>query len=230
MTDSSMPRHVGLILDGNRRWAAEHGLPANQGHLQGLETLKKVVKAGFDSGVNYITAYAFSTENWKRTRSEIKFLMSLLLRFVDRDLDQLHKDGVRVVILGSRYGLSKKILKAIEKTEELTKNNQKGVLAVCFNYGGQAELVDAVKAILQARVESTDIDPETISHYLYHPEVPPLDMIIRTSGEQRLSNFMLWRSEYAELKFVDKNWPDFSPEDLQQALDEYKHRHRRLGA
>jgi len=226
---AAVPNHLGLILDGNRRWAKEHGVTASEGHLEGMETLKRVAAAAFNSGVRYISAYAFSTENWKRTKDEVKFLMSLVLRFVDRDLEQLHQDGVKVVILGSRYGLSKKILKAIEKTEELTKDNTRGVLAVCFNYGGQSELVDAVRDILQARIDANDVDEAMIASHLYHPEVPPCDLIIRTSGEQRLSNFMMWRSEYAELKFVDKNWPDFSADDLAAALEDYKARQRRMG-
>lgn len=229
-TENTLPKHVGLILDGNRRWAMEHGLPANEGHRQGTETLKQVVKAGFDRGVHYISAYVFSTENWKRTKQEVKFLMSLLLRFLDRDIEQLHRDGIKIVILGSRYGLSKKIIKAIETAEERTKNNQAGVLALCFNYGGHDELVDAVKNILEARVKYGDINENLIAQYLYHPEVPPLDMIIRTSGEKRLSNFMLWRSEYAELKFIDKNWPDFNAADLEEALLDYSSRHRRYGS
>jgi undecaprenyl diphosphate synthase len=226
---SAVPTHVGLILDGNRRWAKAHGLPATEGHREGAETLKKVVRYGFNHGIRYISAYVFSTENWKRTKDEVKFLMSLMLRLLDRDIEQLHEDGIKVVVLGSRYGLSKRIVKAIDKAEAKTKDNQKGVLALCLNYGGHLELVEAVKHILQARVDLRDIDEETISKYLYHPEVPPCDMIIRTSGEQRLSNFMLWRSEYAELKFVDKNWPDFSDADFAAALDEYQNRHRRLG-
>lgn len=225
----TVPVHVGLILDGNRRWAKEHGLPEGEGHRQGAETLKKVVRAGFGSGVKFFSAYVFSTENWKRTKEEVKFLMSLVLHYLDNDLEQLHKEGVKIVILGSRYGLSKKIIAAIDKAEERTRNNQKGVLAICLNYGGHEELVDAVRKILQARVDYHDVNEEVIAQNLYHPEVPPLDMIIRTSGEHRLSNFMLWRSEYAELRFVDKNWPDFTTEDLAEALEDYAHRTRRLG-
>jgi len=228
-TDTSVPVHLGLILDGNRRWARARGLPDTEGHREGVETLRKIVRAGFSHGVHYISAYVFSTENWKRTKSEVKFLISLALRFLDNDLDQLHKDGIRVVIIGSRFGLSKKVVNAIDKAEQRTKDNQGGVLALCLNYGGHEELVAAVKKILRARIQADQLDEATIAEYLYHPEVPPLDMIIRTSGEQRLSNFMLWRSEYAELKFVDKNWPDFSPADLDEALADYAQRERRLG-
>jgi undecaprenyl diphosphate synthase len=223
------PQHVGIILDGNRRWAKERGLPDGDGHVQGVETLKEVVKSAFGSGVKIISAYVFSTENWKRTKSEVKFLMSLLLRVLDKDLAQLHKEGVKVVVLGSRYGLSKKIVSAIERAEEKTKNNEKGVLALCLNYGGHQELVDAVKKILQARVEFDEVTAEVIAKNLYHPEVPPIDLIIRTSGEHRLSNFMLWRSEYAELYFSDKYWPDFTDKDLQAALEVYANRERRIG-
>jgi undecaprenyl diphosphate synthase len=226
---SQTPHHVGLILDGNRRWAKERGLPYGDGHVQGVETLKEVARSAFDSGVKFLSAYVFSTENWKRTKSEVKFLMSLLLRVLDRDLEQLHKEGVKVVVLGSRYGLSKKIVSAIERAEEKTKDNEKGVLALCLNYGGHQELVDAVKKILQARVDFDEVTAEVIAKNLYHPEVPPVDLIIRTSGEHRLSNFMLWRSEYAELYFSDKYWPDFKDEDLQTALEAYANRERRIG-
>lgn len=224
-----VPEHLGLIMDGNRRWASDHGLTTQEGHKQGAEALKKIINAGFSRGVRYISAYGFSTENWKRARSEVKFLISMALRFLDHDLEQLHKDGIKVVVIGSRYGLSKKLIAAIDKAEQKTSQNQAGVLALCLNYGGHEELVSAVKRILEARVISDELDAETIAQYLYHPEVPPLDMIIRTSGEKRLSNFMLWRSEYAELKFVDKNWPDFSPADLDEALADYAKRERRLG-
>jgi len=159
----------------------------------------------------------------------VKFLISLALRFLDNDLEQLHADGIRVVIIGSRYGLSKKVIAAIDKAEQRTKDNQQGVLALCLNYGGHEELVTAVKKILEARVQAEQLDEATITQNLYHPEVPPLDMIIRTSGEQRLSNFMLWRSEYAELKFVNKNWPDFNAADLDEALADYAARERRQG-
>ncbi|GAC1387224.1 MAG: isoprenyl transferase [Candidatus Saccharimonadales bacterium] len=226
----TVPTHLGLILDGNRRWAKEKGLPSSEGHRQGAEALKKVVGAGFNRGIHYISAYVFSTENWLRTKQEVKFLISLALRFLDHDLEQLHQDGIKVVVIGSRFGLSKKVIAAIEKAEDRTKDNHGGVLALCLNYGGHEELVSAVKRILQARICSDELDENTIARFLYHPEVPPLDMIIRTSGEQRLSNFMLWRSEYAELKFVDKNWPDFSPADLDEALADYAARERRLGS
>ena len=223
------PRHVGIILDGNRRWAKERGLPDGEGHVQGVEALKEVIKSAYGSGVKVITAYIWSTENWKRTKSEVKFLMSLFLRVLDKDLVQLHKEGVKVIILGSRYGLSNKIVSAIERAEEKTKHNNKGVLAICFNYGGHQELVDAVKKILQARVEFDEVTAEVIAKNLYHPEVPPIDLIIRTSGEHRLSNFMLWRSDYAELYFSDKYWPDFTEKDFQTALEAYANRNRRIG-
>jgi undecaprenyl diphosphate synthase len=168
--EAALPTHLGLILDGNRRWAKEHGLATSEGHRAGVDVLKAVVKTGFKSGVKVISAYVFSTENWKRTKEEVKFLMSLLLRVLDKDLDQLHKEGVKVVVLGSRYGLSEKIITAIEKAEERTQHNTKGVLALCLNYGGHQELVDAVKKILQARVAYDDVTSELIAKNLYHPE------------------------------------------------------------
>lgn len=227
--EAVVPTHLGLILDGNRRWAKKRGLVSTEGHRAGVETLKEVVRAGFKSGVKVISAYVFSTENWKRTRDEVKFLMSLVLRVLDKDLEQLHKEGVKVVVLGSRYGLSEKIVAAIDRAEKMTQDNTSGVLALCFNYGGHQELVDAVKQILQARIDYREVTDELIAKNLYHPELPPLDMIIRTSGEHRLSNFMLWRSEYAELYFTDKYWPDFNRADLETALAEYAARERRHG-
>lgn len=224
-----MPAHVGLILDGNRRWARGQGLPDSEGHRCGVENLKRILRAAHSRGVKCVSAFVFSTENWQRTKREVKFLMSLVLRLLDHDLEQLHADGVKVIVLGSRYGLSRPIIRAIEKAESRTMANSKGVLALCFNYGGRQEVVDAVKKILQARVNHANLDEAALGRYLYHPEVPPIDLLIRTSGEQRISNFMLWRAAYAELYFTPKHWPAFSAEDLDRALSAYGGRQRRLG-
>ncbi len=225
-----MPQHVGLILDGNRRWAKEQGLPVFEGHRQGVQTLKEVVRYGFQSGIQYISAYVFSTENWNRTKDEVSFLMSLLLRVLDEELKELEDEGVRVLVIGSRTRLSKKVLKAIERAEARTKDNQKGVLALCVNYGGQLELVDAMKQIAEEKIPAENITSELISSYLYAPEVPPIDLVIRTSGEHRLSNFMLWRSAYSELIFTNTLWPAFTVADFQEALKEFNRRQRRFGA
>ncbi len=222
-----IPKHVGIILDGNRRWAKAQGLPAVEGHRKGMEVFKDVSLAAFDRGVHYVSAYIFSTENWKRTEEEVSYLMGLVVKAVEKHLDTFHDAGIRLVHMGSRENLNAKVLEAIDRSVAKTAENKRGTLALCFNYGGHQEIVDAVQSIVDSG--ETSISKETISAAIYVPEVPPCDMIIRTSGEQRLSGFMLWRSEYAELKFVDKHWPDFSVDDLDDALEEYKNRERRVG-
>lgn len=223
------PTHVGFILDGNRRWAKEQGLPTLEGHQQGSEVFKEIALHAFERGVQYVSGFVFSSENWKRTEEEVGYLMGLVTKAVENYLDTFHKEGVRIVILGRRDGLRNKVLKAIQKAEEATKDNTKGTLALCFNYGGQDELVDAVKQIVESGVDSSDITPEFIQKNLYAPEVPPIDLMIRTSGEQRTSGFMLWRAAYAELYFCNKYWPSFTIEDLDGALDCYGARERRFG-
>lgn len=231
MTDNSTstPRHLGLILDGNRRWAKAKGLPTLEGHRQGAEAFKTVSLAAFDRGVKYVSAYTFSTENWQRTEEEVGYLMKLLIKAVEKHLKTFHDADIKIVLLGRREGLEKSVLKAIEKTEELTKANTRGTLALCFNYGGKAELVNAVQEIVKSGVSHGDVTPELISQYVYAPEVPEIDLLIRTSGERRTSGFMLWRSEYAELYFSDTMWPDFDEQALDSAMEDYAHRKRRFG-
>lgn len=226
----TIPNHVGLILDGNRRWAKARGLPALEGHRQGAAAFRTVVRAAFQSGVKVVSTYVFSTENWSRAQDEVSYLMRLLVNFIKSDLDALDKEGIKVVILGTRTGLDKKIDALLDKVEAQTANNTKGTLAICFNYGGQLEIVDAIKGIIASGVSADEITAETISEHLYHPEIPLVDLIIRTSGEQRLSNFMLWRGSYAELLFIDKYWPDYGEADLTDALEVYAQRQRRYGA
>lgn len=226
----TIPVHVGLILDGNRRWAKAKGLPTFEGHKQGYENLKTITKAAINRGVKYVSAYIFSKENWSRTPDEIKFLMDLALFLLNKDITELNKENIRVVCIGSRERLSPKLVKAIEKAEESTKNNTKGTLALCFNYGGREEVADAVKKIIDQRIARQDIDDDTLGQFVYHPEVPDVDFLIRTSGEQRLSGYMLYRISYAELYFTAKHWPDFTVNDLDEALGEYANRQRRYGA
>ncbi len=223
-------KHLGLILDGNRRWAKQQGLPTLEGHRQGAENFKTIALAAFDRGVEYLSAYVFSNENWSRTEEEVGYLMKLVIKAVEKYLDEFNKAGVRIVILGRRDGLSKDVLKAIAGAEEKTASNTKGTLALCFNYGGQEEIVDAFRQLNRQGVSADDITADRISGALYEPSIPPVDLIVRTSGEERLSGFMLWRSMYAELYFVDKFWPDFSVADLDEALAEYDNRQRRFGA
>lgn len=227
MTD--VPTHVGYIVDGNRRWAKKHGLPVYEGHLAGYNTIQDIAKATFDAGVQYVSAYVFSTENWKRSEDEVSRLMGLVLRLLKSDLHLFHDNNIRLRVLGSREGVSEKILKEIDNAEKVTAENTGGTLALCFNYGGHLEIADAVKKIVRDGVNENDITPETIAERLYAPDIPPCDVVVRTSGEQRLSNFMLWRAAYSEFIFVDKNWPDMTGEDVTAILEEYKGRGRRFG-
>lgn len=224
-----VPNHLGLILDGNRRWARAEGLPTLEGHRQGYENLKTIAEAAFEAGVKYVSAYIFSTENWNRSKEEVGYLMKLVINIASKDLNQLIDKNIKVVFLGTREKLSKSVEKAIDDAMERSKNNTGGTIALCFNYGGQLEIVDAVKKIVAEGIELEEINPECIAEHLYSPDVPPVDFMIRTSGEQRLSNFMLWRMSYAELYFVEKHWPAFTVKDLHTALEEFASRQRRFG-
>jgi undecaprenyl diphosphate synthase len=228
MSDQS-PAHIGYIVDGNRRWAKQHGLPAYEGHLAGYNAIQDIARATIDAGVPYVSAYVFSTENWKRSEDEVGKLMGLVLRLLKSDLHVFQESNVRLRVLGAKDGVSEKILREIETAEEATKDNTAGTLALCFNYGGQQEISDAVKQALKAGASPDDISPELISEHLYAPDIPPCDLIVRTSGEQRISNFMLWRSAYSEFMFLEKNWPDMTKEDVTDILEEYKRRGRRFG-
>ncbi len=229
-TKDALPKHVGYIVDGNRRWAKQHGLPTYEGHLAGYNALKEVAIATLDAGVEYMSAYVFSTENWSRSSDEVKRLMSLTLKVLSADVPEFNKRNVRLKILGSRENVDAKILKAIDKAEADTAHNTGGELAVCFNYGGQREIVEAVKKIVQSGVSEDEITEEVIAQNLYAPEVPPIDVVVRTSGEQRLSNFMLWRAAYSEFIFLKKNWPDMTKDDVTAIMDEYANRQRRFGS
>lgn len=226
-TNNAVPRHLGIILDGNRRWAKEQGLKTLEGHQKGAEVFREIVYAAFDRGVDFISAYVFSTENWQRTQEEVSYLMGLVLKVIDKYLDEFHQKGVKILILGSKEGLDSKTIKALDQTVAKTAGNTKGTVALCFNYGGQQEIIDAIKSLPEA--EKNSLTPVKFEQYLYSKEVPEVDLVLRTSGEQRTSGFMLWRATYAELMFVDKFWPDFSVQDLDEVLAEYKSRNRRFG-
>lgn len=230
MSDLIIPNHLGFIIDGNRRWAKEHGVPTYEGHLAGYKTTMKILTKALEMGVKYGTVYAFSTENWMRDKDEIKKLMNLMLQLLVRDLPIIQEKNVKLVILGSRERLDKKIVESISKAEAATANNTGGTLAVCWNYGGQLEIVDAVKKIIKSGKTADDVTIDLISQNLYSPELPPIDMIVRTSGEMRLSNFMTWRSAYSEMHFIDKMWPDMKKQDLVDIFKEYGKRSRRFGA
>jgi len=223
------PQHVGYIVDGNRRWAKKHGLPAYEGHMAGYNAIHEIALATFDAGVSYVSAYIFSTENWKRSEQEVSKLMSLVLKLLTSDVRILEENNIRLKVLGSTENVSEKILKAINEAEARTADNTRGTLAICFNYGGQLEIAEAVKNIVQSGVPAEDITPDVIAQNLYYPEIPPVDLVVRTSGEQRLSNFMLWRAAYSEFLFLDTLWPDLTKDDVTGILKEYARRGRRFG-
>jgi len=229
MTELVVPKHVGYIVDGNRRWARKHGLPSYEGHLAGYNAIQEVVLATFNSGVEYVSAYIFSTENWKRSEDEVNKLMGLVLKLLTSDLPIFDKNNIRLRVLGSRENVNDRILKAIDIAEAQTANNTAGTLAVCFNYGGQLEIVDAVKKVIQSGLSADDVTIDLISQNMYAPEVPPMDLLVRTSGEQRISNFMLWRAAYSEIMFIDKLWPDMRKEDVTSIMKDYRKRFRRFG-
>ena len=227
--DGLIPQHIGFVVDGNRRWAKKHGLPTYEGHLAGYNSLKDVLIESLNRGVKYASAYVFSTENWKRTAEEVNSLMGLLLRVLESDVPIFVENRIRLRVIGTREGLPKAVIKAIDRAEATTAELDGGELLLCLNYGGHLEIADAVKKIIQSGVSADDVTPEMIAQNLYAPEVPPCDLIVRTSGEQRLSNFMLWRAAYSELLFVDKLWPDMTKEDVSVILEEYQRRNRRFG-
>lgn len=224
-----VPRHLGLILDGNRRWAREHGLPLYEGHKAGYLNVERILDAALERGVECVSLYVFSTENWNRSADEVKQLMKLFLWVFGHELENLKHHGVRVRVLGNKLRIGKALLKAIHRAEAETARNKRGTLLFCLDYGGQEEIVEAIKQLVAEGVSTNDLTPSRISEQLNRNGVPPVDLIIRTSGEQRLSNFMLWEAAYSEFMFTPTKWPDFSVEELNGMLDAYARRHRRFG-
>lgn len=227
--DVALPRHIGYILDGNRRWARQHGLPTYEGHLAGYNALKDVIEATADAGVEYISFYTWSTENWSRAEVEVRGVMKLIRRLFKVDIKELVKNDFKLVVLGGREKLPDDINQMIDEVEEASKDGKRATLAMCFNYGGQQEIVRAAQRIAAEGVDPASLDAKSFEQYLDHPDIPPCDIVVRTSGEQRLSNFMLWRSAYSEFLFLDKLWPDMRSHDVDAIIEEYKHRHRRFG-
>ncbi|MGI9027770.1 MAG: polyprenyl diphosphate synthase [Candidatus Saccharimonadales bacterium] len=225
----AVPAHLGLILDGNRRWAKEHGLTVAQGHRQGYVNLKTVARAAIKYGVRYVSAYVFSTENWQRDRQEVNDIMKILRWVLKHEVKDFHKEGIRLRVIGSKAKLGAALLTAIHDAEKLTENNTAGTILLYLDYGGQQEIVEAVKRIAADNIPPESITAGMISEYLQAPDVPPPDLIVRTSGEQRLSNFMTWESVYSELMFSQKNWPEFNEEDLGDVITEYGRLQRRFG-
>ena len=226
---SSVPTHIGYILDGNRRWAKKHGLPTYEGHLAGYNALKNVITATADAGVEYISFYSFSTQNWNRAEEEVRGIMSLIRRLFTTDIKELVKDGYKVVVLGTQDNLPDDIKGLIQKAQEMSKDGERATLAMCFNYGGQDEIIRTARRLIERGARADEVTLESFSGMLDHPEVPPCDLIVRTSGEQRLSDFMLWRAAYSEFLFLDKFWPEMTPSDVTAILEEYSKIQRRFG-
>ena len=232
VTETRTPLHVALIMDGNGRWARARGLPRSLGHRAGVEALKRTVQGAAEVGVNRLTVFGFSTENWRRPGAEVSELMRLLKSYVESDLERLHREGVRVRILGRRSNLSTDILEVIDRAETRTANNGRFLLQVAFNYGGQGDIADACRAIAEevkaGRLDPAEVDEAAIASCLATRGEAP-DLIVRTSGERRISNFLLWEAAYAELVFQDVLWPDYGPDHLKAAVDEFYTRERRYG-
>lgn len=222
-----IPCHVGIIMDGNGRWAKERGLNRSKGHEAGYKTLKTTAKYILDSGVKVLSVFAFSTENFNRPKEEVDFLMNLFIKGFKKDSAFFNKENIKVVFSGRKEPLKKDVIEAMEYLSESTKNNTKGILNICLNYGGRSEIVDAVNHIIKDNLK--EVDEEVINNYLYN-KLPDIDLLIRTSGEVRISNFMLWRLSYAELYFPKCYFPDFNQEEFDKALLEYTKRDRRFGS
>ena len=224
------PRHVGIILDGNRRWARKNNLPVIEGHDHGMKRVEEVVREAFKQGVEVVSLFVFSTENWRRSPQEVNHLMKLLISYFRHESRKLLEEGFRFKIAGRiDRKLSREVKSAIAQVEELSAKNTGPLIVLCFNYGGQIEILEMVKNIVKKGMKPNKISLKTLQAELYHPDVPDLDLVIRTSGERRLSGFQLWRAAYAEILFVDKYWPDFTAADLRRALETYYQRQRRFG-
>src|SRR5690606_13867536 len=233
ITGGEIARHVAIIMDGDGRWAAARGLPRVEGHRRGVEALRRTVRAAGEIGIQYLTIFSFSSENWSRPASEIRDLMGLLRRFIRNDLAELHKNGIRVRVIGERHSLDTDVRRLLEEAEELTRGNDQLTLIVAFNYGARQEIAGAAKRMAEqvaaGKLDPASINAETLSHFLDAPDLPDPDLIIRTSGEQRLSNFLLWQAAYSELVFVPTFWPDFDRAALEAAIDSFRQRERRFG-
>ena len=229
-----MPKHIAIIMDGNRRWARAQGKPAAFGHKAGAKTLENIVRYANKIGLEYITVYAFSTENWKRAEEEVGGLMLLLQNYLSDYSKRADTENIRIKVLGDITKLPEGIQKSIKECIERTKNNTGITFSIAFNYGGRAEILEATKKIAiklkEGKITENEITEELISQNLYTEDIPDPDLIIRTSGEQRLSGFLAWQSTYSELYFVQKNWPDFSEKDLDEAIAEFNRRTRKFGA
>lgn len=229
---NNMPNHVAIIMDGNGRWATKRGLKRSEGHKEGSKTLEKIVIHAINSGVKYLSVYAFSTDNFKRTQEEVDYLMELFILMFKTKFNKINKENIKVVFSGRKSPLRKDVLEAMENITEKTKNNTKGILNICLNYGGQEEIVDACKKLIEDeknnKINIKDINKELLYKYMYQ-DLPPIDLLIRTSGEYRVSNYMLYQMSYSEFYFTDVLFPDFNEEEFDKAIDSFNNRDRRFG-
>ncbi len=223
------PQHIAIIMDGNGRWAEKHFLPRLAGHQAGTENLREIIKACVEFGVKYLTVYAFSTENWKRSPDEVSGLLKILAESLEKELGELHQQGVQLRHIGRLERLNAELSKKIREAMELTKNNQRLVLNIAWNYGGRDEIVYAVEQLVKEGIKSNEVNEETISRHLFTANLPDPDLVIRTSGEMRTSNFLLWQTAYSEWYFTPILWPDFKKPELEKAIQAYNQRERRFG-
>lgn len=232
--ESAVPAHVAIIMDGNGRWAKARGLPRTAGHYQGAETVRRVVESCIENGVGYLTLFGFSSENWKRPATEVNDLMGLLRLYLRREIGKLHENGVRLSVIGERSRLAPDIIKMIEEAEVLTRSNARLRLTVALSYGGRQDIVNAARAIAEqvkaGKLQPEEIDETLFGRHLSTADMPDPDLVIRTSGEMRISNFLLWQFAYTEMVFVEKHWPDFTAADFTAAITEFQCRSRRYGA
>jgi len=233
MDKDRRPRHVAIIMDGNGRWAKARGMSRTQGHLEGVKRVEEIIKAARDMGIKFLTIYAFSTENWSRPQDEVSMIMRTFIMVLGQKAKELGKNGIRINFIGRRQGVPAEVLKAMDDAAHVTKNNTTMTLNIAFNYGARGEIVDAIKSIFtqtrEGKIKIEDIDEKLISSHLYTKDQPDPDLLIRTSGEERISNFLLWQLSYAELYFTDKYWPEFNEEEFLKALTSYAQRERRWG-
>ncbi len=223
-----IPYHLAIIPDGNRRWARKNGVPTFEGHKRGIENFKKITSFCKKKGIKILTFFTFSTENWKRPKAEINYLMRLFKETINSSIEKLHKEGVRLKVIGERKGLPKEVIKAIERAEGLTKNNKEALLNLALNYGGRREIISAIEKIIKEN-KNYKITENVFERYLWTKDLPDPDLIIRTGGEKRISNFLIWQMAYSELYFSKKFWPDFTTKDLSRILKDYQKRERRFG-
>ena len=224
-----VPQHIAIIMDGNGRWAKARGLPRLAGHRAGTENLRTIIQAGVDFGIQYLTFYAFSTENWSRPKAEVEGLMKILADVFDREAAELHRQGARLIHIGHLDGLSPNLQEKVRNAVEMTSGNERITIVLAFNYGGRDEIVHAVKRLLKDQVDPEKVDQDLLSEYMFTAGIPDPELVIRTSGEQRTSNFLTWQSVYSEWYFPKVYWPDFNKEELAKAIEEFGNRDRRFG-